>query len=402
MKPSAVSPGAIVLSALLPISPSSGFSSPHLSGRGLNLVRAMSFHHAQNETEQSKSPAPSAAQAALPEPRKSHCTTVCAVPPPSATVAWEALTRARLELQDPGFYRWPPHANLLYPFLELKSMKKRKEGSEAAEQQESALLDDGMLDALERVAAKCRPFEVTISELGVFGNKNRGVLWAYPRSHAIGEAPPTERGTPFCQPDEPMIELQSLLEAEFPTCTEQRKSRKFHPHMTLSHYASIDDALAAKKRIESWWTPIRYTTDEIYVLRRVGDEGQFEISATVSLAMERPNVIDDESLPSFCRVQIHDPPIRFPNMPTTEEKWVLEERTKLKARRNGSWKTRRRTRAGRQRRNGRNKKERVPDTPDIIAEKRAARKAKREALAAEAAAAASGAEAGGESTTFTS
>ena len=252
-------------------------------------------------------------------------------------------------------------------------MKKRRE--EGCEAEGCPLIDDDMLDALERVGANCRPFEVTISELGVFGGKSRGVLWAYPRSHAVGEKPPTD-GTPFCQPDEPMIQLQALLEAEFPTCTEQRKSRNFHPHITLSHYASVDDALSAKEQIETWWTPIQYTTRDIYVLRRVGDEGQFEIAATVSLAM-------DQSPSSHSRVQIHDPPICFPDMPDTEEEWVYEERMKLKARRNSSWKTRGRKRAGRKRRNGRNK-ERIPDTPEIIAQKRAERKAKREALAAQA------------------
>ena len=270
-------------------------------------------------------------------------------------------------------------------------MKKRSACSEA---ELGPLFDGDMLDALERVAVKCRPFEVTISELGVFGNKNRGVLWAYPRSHAIGEEPPVE--VPFCEPYEPMIQLQALLEAEFPTCTEQRKSRNFHPHITLSHYASVDDALSAKEQLETWWQSIRYTTNEIYILRRVGDEGQFEIAATILLDTDRSNNIDSHDTTPHQRVQVHDPPIPFPDMPDTEEEWVYEERMKLKARRNSSWKTRGRKRAGRKRRNGRNK-ERIPDTPEIIAEKRAARKAKREALAAEAAT-----EAGGESSTSNS
>ena len=31
---------------------------------------------------------------------------------------WRALTQARTEMRDPGLYRWPPHANLLYPFVD--------------------------------------------------------------------------------------------------------------------------------------------------------------------------------------------------------------------------------------------------------------------------------------------
>ena len=127
-----------------------------------------------------------------------------------------------------------------------------------------------------------------------------------------------------------------------------------------------------------------------FILRRVGDEGQFEIAATILLDTDRSNNIDSHDTTPHRRVQVQDPPIPFPDMPDTEEEWVYEERMKLKARRNSSWKTRGRKRAGRKRRNGHNK-ERIPDTPEIIAEKRAARKAKREALAAEAAT-----EAGGE------
>ena len=305
-----------------------------------------------------------------PEPRKSHCTTVCAVPPASATAAWGALTRARRELRDPGFYRWPPHANILYPFLELNSMKKRNGGED-----EEPLFDQKTLDSLSKAAAQCQPFEVTINEFGTFGGKGRGVLWAYPRSHAPGttyKSEDDESEVAFCNPTEPMIQLQSYLEHEFPTCTEQRKQRRFHPHMTLSHYSSIEDASKAMEQIESWWEPITYIQSEVYVLRRVGDIGQFEIAATIHLGRGED------------AIQVHDPPIRFPGMPDTEEEWVHEERMKLKARRNSSWKNRSRRRGGGRKRRTKSGNDRVPDSPEIIEAKRAARKAKREALELEA------------------
>jgi len=50
--------------------------------------------------------------------RKSHCITICMVPPPTSKSTWTQLTSARRKYRDPGFYRWPPHANLLYPFVE--------------------------------------------------------------------------------------------------------------------------------------------------------------------------------------------------------------------------------------------------------------------------------------------
>ena len=46
---------------------------------------------------------------------------------------------------------------------------------------------------------------------------------------------------------EPIVQLQSLLEAEFPMCSESLKDRNFLPHMTLSSkFDSLEDAKAAK------------------------------------------------------------------------------------------------------------------------------------------------------------
>jgi len=263
-------------------------------------------------------------------------------------------------------------------------MKKRSNGSTSVEEEgdddseEEPLFQKDMLEALSNAAANCEPFEVTISDLGMFGGKSRGVLWAYPRSHragddaALGDIESTVNRGEYCHPAEPMVQLQALLEGAFPTCTEQRKQRQFHPHVTLSHYASLNDASKAKERIEEWWEPITYATSDIYVLLRVGDEGQFEIAATVPLGSRAGSIV------------VHDPPIRFPQQPDVEEDWVHEERMALKARRNNNGNSRNRKRAGRKRRNGRDKEPRIRDTPEVIEAKRALRKSKREALEREA------------------
>jgi len=38
--------------------------------------------------------------------------------------AWPPLQRARTEQRDAGLIRWPPHANLLYPFVPLQHFDK--------------------------------------------------------------------------------------------------------------------------------------------------------------------------------------------------------------------------------------------------------------------------------------
>jgi 2'-5' RNA ligase len=245
--------------------------------------------------------------------RKSHCLTICLVPPPSATNAWDRLTDARRECKDPGFFRWPPHANLIYPFLEPIS-----------KEEQLAEFRTQLSISLKSVASHCRPFDVVIDEFGTFGGKSSGVLWAHPKSkYPFGD----------CDDDmdeEPLITLQKILENHFPDCTDQRKQGSFTPHITISHYANITDALEAKGRIEKNWVTTSFHVGEIYLLQRKGDDGQFKILASIPLGLDDG---DD--------VIINDDPEAFPGMPEYEEEWVLNERMNMKNRRKKNQKRRR-------------------------------------------------------------
>jgi len=245
--------------------------------------------------------------------RKSHCITICLVPPPSATKVWDQLTAVRRECMDPGFYRWPPHANILYPFLEpVYDDSENKDDQRINFRNEIAM-------HLSKAAMQCEPFDVTINSFGTFGGKQRGVLWAYPMSKYT---------QPRDNDDEPLINLHRLFEQQFPICNEQIKSGAFHPHMTLSHYATNANALAAKEKIEYGWEPVSFRAHEVYLLERKGDNGQFKISATISLGADS-------------EVEFHDPPIPFPTMPAVEEEWVHDERMEMKNRRKKGDKRRR-------------------------------------------------------------
>ncbi|KAL7526474.1 hypothetical protein ACHAXR_001504, partial [Thalassiosira sp. AJA248-18] len=196
----------------------------------------------KSETPKKQSPKNQSSEDCFSLPsRKSHCMTVCFVPPPSASKAWEQLTASRKECKDPGFYRWPPHANIVYPFLEPVY---EKDGGESKHIQRIKFRDD-VAKYLAKVAEQCKPFDVTIDSFGTFGGKNRGVLWAYPKSkYYVQDGDGDDK-------EEPLIKLHSLLEEQFPMCKDQRKGGAFHPHMTISHYANNDDALAAKEVVES-------------------------------------------------------------------------------------------------------------------------------------------------------
>jgi len=256
----------------------------------------------------------------LPSSRKSHCYTICMVPPPSATQAWEELTAIRKQCRDPGFYRWPPHANILYPFLEPKY----DEESEQSKDDQRMAFRNEMAMQLSKAAERCEPFDVTIDTFGTFGGKQRGVMWAYPRSEYI-QSTTTNNDKEL----EPLHYLHRQLEVQFQMCKDQRKGGEFNPHMTISHYANNDDAEVAKEEIESNWKPLSFHVPEIYLLERKGDDGQFKIAATIPLGKGSKTVYHDQAL-------------SFPAMPKEEEEWVYNERMEMKNRRKRGNKRRKR------------------------------------------------------------
>ena len=259
----------------------------------------------------------------MPIYQKVHTSTVCMVPPEDNTFVWEQLSKARLQLRDPGYYRWPPHANLLYPFVNL-SRKVKKIDSESVDPNDRF---ETCLETLAAAVKQIEPFDITLDALGTFGGKKRGVLWMYPRSFRNDNCSTRLR-------NEPLVELQSLLRKAFPLCHDQHKTAGlYNPHITLTHCINLDKAETLKNDIETWWKPISFRCSKIYLLERSGDDGQFKILASIRLGI---NMTDEET------IEVFDPPRPFSSMPETEEQWVCDERMKLKKRRKSRGRSRRR------------------------------------------------------------
>jgi 2'-5' RNA ligase len=298
---------------------------------------------------------------------KVHHVTVCMVPPLEAEFVWTTVMDMRQQLKDPGFYRWPPHANLLYPFLEIKQTHDEENDTT------TSMYD--LLNKLQTAAARIEPFTVRLDKLGTFGGKQRGVLWLAPDSFYSNA---TVRGDELVTKQEgvkPLLQLHKALEDVFPMCKDPTKLGSFTPHMTLSHFINLDDALVAQQAIESEYATqlpqLEFPLDRIYLLRRQGDGGQFLRIADVGLGK------------SGTYQYWADQPRPFPGMPIKEADWVYEERMKLKARRNnGGYRGRGGGGGGsmRFRKDGPPRSQRIPDSPEIIAAKRAERQAKREQL----------------------
>jgi hypothetical protein len=139
---------------------------------------------------------------------------------------------------------------------------------------------------------------------------------------------------------EPLIHLQVELEKIFPQCNHVKKiSGSFVPHLTLSHFPSLDEALEGKQFLLDTWGEkameykknLTFRVEEIYILLRIGDEGQFCKTATIQLGSAKRDTW----------IQIHDPCVPFVGMPVVEEEETRNERMDLKERRNKNGRKRR-------------------------------------------------------------
>ncbi|KAL7557012.1 hypothetical protein ACA910_014229 [Epithemia clementina (nom. ined.)] len=304
--------------------------------------------------------------------RKTHTMTVCMVPPPSYVQVWQSVSSMRELLRDPGLFRWPPHVNLLYPFVDLEAMTEQDE--EDGKQDKTSSRLEETVGRLRAATQEISPFSVSLNAFGTFGGRNRGVLWLYPDSGTIR----AKEGGSGDSTLLPLMELHAKLEVQFPMCQDlshKGGGGKFSPHMTLSHFENLTDALAAQAMLEENFVldELSFLMDRIYLLQRKGDGGQFHRVAEIYLGSN--NYANKQGF------EIHQTPLPFPEMPTTEVDWVYQERMALKKRRNWSGNNRgsRKNRRGRRRDDG----PRVPDTPEEIERKRSERRLKRERLAQE-------------------
>lgn len=283
---------------------------------------------------------------------KVHTVTVCVTPPPENVHVWQALSEMRFQLKDPGYYRWPPHLNLLYPFLELlhSSNDADTDGESEIRSEDNLTLSD-IVEQLESAVKNLVPFSVRLNEFGTFGGKRRGVLWLHPDSCG---ALPQEKCEDKNEPDEKsssLMRLQTSLEKAFPMCQDQsQKGGGFTPHMTVSHFPNLDEALHAKgimeasslfvdtsrKGTDNNSACLEFVVDRVYLLQRKGDEGQFLRVAEIPLGAAS----DASSVANRSQTKIFDPPQPFPDMPQREDEWVYKERMLQKSRRKNTRKSR--------------------------------------------------------------
>ena len=266
---------------------------------------------------------------------KVHHTTVALIPPPGEV--FDTLMKTRLLLDDVGYYRWPPHVNLLYPYIENKGHQF----------QDSA-------EALALALSNIQPFEVELSKFDVFGGNNRGVLWLKPTAviNDDGEGALDQ-----------MKRLQAACESAVPICTDQRlkgREKGYIAHMTITHYESIEEARETAARLQESWEPLRFTVNEVCMMERKGADGQFKIIYRIPLCGDEP--IKEESGGK-----------KIDGMPEKQPQWIIDKKKIRNEKKKGNNVRRSSLRMSR----------RPPDSPAIIEEKRRVRKLRRENALAE-------------------
>ena len=133
-------------------------------------------------------------------------------------------------------------------------------------------------------------------------------------------------------------------------CADQsKKGGRFTPHMTVSHFPNLDDAIEAQRTMEASYSldaeedgigdkdaRFHFLLDRIYLLERKGDEGQFLRVAEIALGGGN----DGCDVANTSHTKIFDPPQPFPDMPQREDEWVYNERMQMKSRRKNNRKRR--------------------------------------------------------------
>jgi 2'-5' RNA ligase len=232
--------------------------------------------------------------------RFSYETSICIVPRDVDLDAWKQVSDARVRLKDKGFYRWPPHVNMFYPFIEKGRI-------------------DEVVPALMEVLKDFSPFEVTLKELKMFGGAKRGVLWLDPE--------PTH--------DEAYIrDIQAAMCKVMPTSIREdtlRHYERFVPHLTLSHCSNLEDA--TEKRADMLadgsypWHEVTFRVDELLIITRGPPDDQYRIAWRLPLGRkeEMDGVVDREGGGKDVQLEaIKEDNQRFALQPLEEAVWVRE------------------------------------------------------------------------------
>jgi 2'-5' RNA ligase len=197
----------------------------------------------------------------------SHKSALALLPPSTITAPVETVRR----VHDKHFARWPPHINLLYPFLASPS-----EVSEHGEQNQPPQLKESIRTRVQQAIKSIEPFQISLNAdpPGTFSHSKRSkTVWLGPSSQSVQR-------------------LQAALQAEFTECNADQ--RPFTPHLSVGQANSDDGARKLGDEIRNSITgftgnsegaPIAldWYVDKVFVIERKGYHGRFNIIGSIDI-----------------------------------------------------------------------------------------------------------------------
>ena len=191
-------------------------------------------------------------------------TAIALLPSSSITSPIEAVR----SVYDKNFKRWPPHINLIYPFLVAPL-----ETSDS----NTPRLSQAIQARLEKATSGIQAFQVELDaeRPGVFTHSYTSkTVWLGP------------------VPDENVKRLQAALQAEFTECNSDQ--RAFTPHLSLGQARTdkvveqisreIGNGFASLNLQEATAKSLGWCIDKVYVIERKGFHDRFTVVGSVDLA----------------------------------------------------------------------------------------------------------------------
>lgn len=194
--------------------------------------------------------------------------TAIALLPPSSIISPIEAVRS---VHDKNFKRWPPHINLIYPFLASPL-----ETSDS----NAPRLSQAIQARLEKATSGIHAFRVSLNAdpPGTFHHsKSSKTVWLGP------------------VPDNNVKQLQAALQAEFAECDSDQ--RAFTPHLSIGQARTDKVAEQLRKEISNKVAEfgqfekgasrtLDWFVGKVYVIERKGFHGRFAVIGSVDLEPE--------------------------------------------------------------------------------------------------------------------
>lgn len=190
-------------------------------------------------------------------PHLSYKSALVLLPPSSIEAPIEALRRKH----DRNFQRWPPHINLIYPFLNEPSAS-------------SKVIKARIQEALRSV----KPIQLRLSSTGNFlHSKSSATVWISPEDSSDPECPMLRN-------------LQAKLQTTFSECNADQRS--FTPHLSIGQARGERGANALELEASRVMTDFTQSSKDEKIAQSVSEEPSKDASWSMEWKVDRVSVIE--------------------------------------------------------------------------------------------------------------